>query len=136
MNEIEWDESYSVKNQAIDDQHKAWIAIFNRLHNAILSDEKKGCETIGADALKAMLDYTEHHFTFEEEYLGKINYPELVAHRRLHRDFSSQIYQYNEEICQGVLILNTQIIKIIKNWLVDHIREEDKKYSVYADSRE
>lgn len=136
MNEIEWDESYSVKNQEIDDQHKEWIAIFNRLHNAMLSDKKEGYETIGANALQAMLDYTEHHFALEEEYLCKINYPELVPHRRLHRDFSSQIYQYNEAILQRELILNTQIIKIIKDWLVYHIREEDKKYSVYAESRE
>jgi hemerythrin len=29
MAHIEWDESYSVHNAAIDEQHKKWIAIFN-----------------------------------------------------------------------------------------------------------
>ncbi len=134
MSKIEWDESYSVNNKEIDEQHKEWIAIFNKLHVALLSDDPKSLDFAGVDSLKAMYDYAEYHFNFEEQYLSKINYPDLVAHRRLHKDFASKIYQYNKDINQGTIVLNTEIIKIIKDWLVEHILKEDKKYSVSADS--
>ena len=136
MDTIQWDESYSVKNQAIDDQHKEWIAIFNRLHNALLSSEQEALKTISGDCLKAMNDYAEYHFTFEEEYLKQIDYPGLLEHRRLHRDFASQIYQYHRSVNQGEIILNTALIKIIRTWLVNHILKEDKKYALYAGGRE
>lgn len=47
----------------------------------------------------------------------------------------SMVHFALEEIGRGELILNTQIIKTIKNWLVYHILEEDKKYAVYADGK-
>lgn len=133
MGKIQWDESYSVNNQEIDDQHKKWIAIFNRMHNILLSSGQEELKTIASESLKAMSDYAEYHFKSEEEYLRRINYPELFEHRRLHRDFASQIYQYNRDINNGEMILNTEIIKIIREWLTHHILKEDKKYCIYAE---
>lgn len=135
MDKIQWDESYSVSNQEIDDQHKEWIAIFNRFHNLLLSPGKEGIKSLATDCLKAMGDYAEYHFAFEEEYLRKINYPGLFEHRRLHKDFANQIYQYNRALNKGEMLLNSEIMKIVRSWLVDHILKEDKKYSLYAESK-
>lgn len=133
MDKIQWDESFSVKNQEIDDQHKEWISIFNRIHNILLSSKEEELRSISSDCLKAMNDYAEYHFRFEEEYLRKINYPELFEHRRLHKDFASQLYQSKRAVDEGEVLLNSKIIKIIRNWLVDHILVEDKKFSLYAE---
>ncbi|MBA3013912.1 MAG: bacteriohemerythrin [Proteobacteria bacterium] len=133
MDKIRWDESYSVNNQEIDDQHKEWIVIFNRMHNVLLSSGPEELKTVGGEILKAMNDYAEYHFKFEEEYLRRINYPELFEHRRLHRDFATQIYQFNREVNKGEIILSTDIIKMIRDWLVHHILQEDKKYGLYAE---
>lgn len=134
MDKIKWEESYSVNNQEIDAQHQEWISIFNRLHNVLISRNQDTIGTIAADSLKAMLDYAECHFKLEEDYLKKINYPDFLAHRRLHRDFANQLYHYNNDINRGVLVLNTKLIKLMKNWLVNHINIEDKKYADFAAS--
>ena len=46
MSHIIWDVSYSVGNEEIDEQHKRWIDIHNRLHDELL--------TGSVDSLKKM----------------------------------------------------------------------------------
>ncbi|BBO74744.1 hypothetical protein DSCW_21610 [Desulfosarcina widdelii] len=41
------------------------------------------------------------------------------------------IYSYLRGTQEGKLILNTKVIKLIKNWLLDHIMIEDKKFATF-----
>ena len=82
-----------------------------------------------------MHDYAEYHFKFEEEYLSKIAFPNISEHRRLHKDFANQIYQYQRSIKDGELVLNTELVQIITDWLFSHIQKEDKKYSNYLENK-
>lgn len=132
MTKIVWDDSYSVDNPELDKQHKEWISIFNTLHNSLLSHSPDKTKKVTAESLKRMHEYAEYHFKFEEEYLRKIDYPKIVSHIRLHKDFASKLYQYKKDNMQGKIVLNTKIIKTLKTWLVNHILNEDQKYSAYA----
>jgi hemerythrin-like metal-binding protein len=78
------------------------------------------------------MDYSKYHFQFEEKYLRSIAYPDLVKHARLHKDFDFLVYQYYRDVCDGKIVLNTELIGVIKNWLLNHILVEDKKYSQHA----
>ena len=79
-----------------------------------------------------MQDYTKYHSDFEEEYMRKISYPGLMEHLKLHKNFDNQIYEYHRDISEGRMVLSSEIIKIIKKWLLDHILNEDKKYSLFS----
>ena len=95
-----------------------------------------------------MMDYAMYHFKFEEEYLYNMGYPGIVEHARTHKDFDTRIYQFfrefhdgntvlNSETEQAPLllretVLNSELLKMIKNWLLDHILVEDKKYSLFS----
>jgi hemerythrin len=131
MPEIKWDDSFSVNNIEIDNQHKKWIEILNKVHDSLMSIDAKSFLNITAEALEAMHEYARKHFSFEEEYMHEIGYPDVVAHRRIHKDFDSLIYSYNRDIREGKIVLNTELLKIIKNWLFDHILIEDKKYAAF-----
>jgi hemerythrin-like metal-binding protein len=132
MSRIEWDNSLSVNNIEIDNQHKQWIEIYNQMHESMISGESS-IETT-SKILEAMYEYAKHHFSYEEEYMRKIDYPDVVAHRRNHKDFESLIYSYNRDIQEGKIVLNTKIIKLIRNWLLEHITVEDKKYAAFSKS--
>ena len=133
MPDIEWKESFNVNNEKIDEQHKRWIEIYNKLHESMLRDDyNKELKKNTEDSIRAMEDYTRYHFNFEEEYLQKINYPDLVKHGRMHRDFDNMIYECCRDMRKGSIILKTRLLKIIKNWLLDHILSEHKKYSLFA----
>ncbi|OGR06178.1 MAG: hypothetical protein A2511_14270 [Deltaproteobacteria bacterium RIFOXYD12_FULL_50_9] len=133
MSRIDWEESYSVNNEEIDNQHKTWIAIYNELDKTMLQGDLKEIDNITAGSLQKMQDYARYHFSFEEEFMQKIKYPDLVNHRRIHKDFDTEIYNYYRAMLDGQLVLNTKIIKLIRNWLIDHILQEDKKYRLFLE---
>jgi hemerythrin len=131
MAEIIWNDSYSVNNAVIDAQHKEWIAIYNKLDRILLQGSNDEVSTAAADALQAMQDYANYHFRQEEQYLQEIHYPDLVAHKRLHTDFDDQLYGYNKNLRNGKLVLNSEVIAILKKWLQHHILYEDQKYCAF-----
>jgi hemerythrin-like metal-binding protein len=136
MAAIEWDTSYSVGNEEIDEQHKKWIAIYNRIDAAMSGTDTANLSAITADSLTAMYEYAREHFRFEEQYMEQLHYPHLIEHRRKHRDFENKIYRDMRGIKAGTVILNTTLLKVIKNWLVDHILHEDKKYHAFTRQRD
>lgn len=101
MAQITWNDSYSVHNAVIDAQHQEWIAIYNRLNQILLHGSGSDLVHVAAETLQAMQDYANYHFRQEEQYLQEINYPDLVAHRRLYTDFDDQVYSYNRKIRRG-----------------------------------
>ena len=135
MPKIQWDDSFSVNNDELDNQHKKWIEILNTLHDSLVAKDVTFTKNSGAEALEAMHEYALNHFSFEEEYMSKIDYPEVVAHRRIHKDFDTLIYSYNRDIREGNIVLNTEIIKLMENWLLDHILIEDKKFALFAEGK-
>ena len=128
MSQIKWDTSFSVNNSVIDSQHKKWIDIYNRMDKVLLEGDLDSEKDINAEAQQSMLDYSRYHFEFEEEYLYSIGYSDIVKHARLHKDFDNLIYQYYRQVCDGEIVLNTELLKVIKSWLLNHILVEDKKY--------
>jgi len=129
---IEWDTSFSVNNDEIDAQHKTWIRTLNTLYDSMISDEDEDTGKIIIASLEAMISYTKFHFRFEEEYMRKINYPDLADHLKLHENFIAQIDKYENDMRNGDPVLGTRIIKIMQEWLTEHILTEDKKYASFA----
>jgi len=128
MSLIEWTEEFSVGIDEIDMQHRKWISIVNELHDSIM-------ETRGADSLKELIgemeDYTDFHFSAEEEMLQKAGWPELDRHKRIHFSFKQQVTQLKRDISSGEMVLRSQVMSVIKNWLTDHILKEDREYSEF-----
>lgn len=129
MSKIVWDDSLSVKIKEIDEQHQRWISIINELHDCLM--DGRGLTDIARKSLKAMEDYGLFHFDFEEKYMEKIGYPELEQHKREHAVFLRQIQKVIQQEKNGELLLNTTVMKMLMNWLTDHIVACDKKYSKY-----
>jgi hemerythrin len=135
MSQITWDDSYSVGNEEIDAQHKEWIAIYNKLDHTLLNGSDQEVFSLAADTLRAMQEYAGFHFREEEQYMREINFPYLVEHRRLHTDFEDELYNYNRSIRSGELVLNTEVMSIVKKWLLHHILHEDQKYRAFSASK-
>lgn len=130
MSYIEWDESFSIDHAEIDEQHKKWIAIHNILHKTLIEGNPASLQEAAIKALQEMYDYTRYHFAFEEAYLARIGYPDIREHWRLHKDFDSLIYGYLRDSQKGEIpVLNSELVKILQNWLLHHILIEDMKFS-------
>lgn len=128
MSLIEWTEEFSVGIDHIDKQHQKWISIVNELHDSIM--EGRAISTLEG-LVKDMEEYTDFHFSKEEEMLEKAGWPELDRHKRIHFSFKQQITNLKHDILSGEIVLRSQVMSIIKSWLVEHILKEDQEYSKF-----
>lgn len=136
MPRITWNETYSVNNPEIDEQHKKWIAIINSLHDILLQGSVADLKHATVDILHEMQQYGEFHFAFEEKYLQENGYPDLEAHRHEHDFFRSRVNQYLHDQQHGKLVLNTDIMDILMSWLQSHILSEDMEYCRFLSQRQ
>lgn len=131
MGIIKWTDDLSVNNTKIDDQHRKLIDIYNSLHSRMMDHQVKAGFDVGLDALKEMIKYGKYHFSSEEKFMEKINYPDIENHKKIHNDFIRQLDRIALELHQNGFILNSEIMKVMENWLVDHILNEDQKLKAY-----
>ena len=130
MPKIEWNESLELNIPEIDEQHRRWVDIINELHDALMSHG--GVHNLTDKVLNEMIDYGRFHFTFEEDYMKKIGYPEIAMHSSMHNAFMNDLLNKLQQERQGGLVLNTEIMKILTGWLVSHIKVEDRKYKEFV----
>lgn len=124
---LEWSEAYSINNTDLDEQHKRWIELYNRLADLMKGENQADLGRAKAETLREMADYVDYHFRFEEEYMRSIEFPEVKNHWRLHKNFRNRIYQTYRDQQKGDIVLNTEILATIRTWLKDHILREDAK---------
>ena len=128
MENILWDESLSVGNQRIDNQHKQLIQILNRLINSLYTDFDR---VLFSEILSELLEYSRVHFRDEELLLEEKKYPKLADHHNEHRDFKLELAKICESILQGNTQVNLKLVEYLSNWYVNHICVSDQDYKHY-----
>ena len=122
---IEWTDNFSVNNLIIDQQHKKLVDLVNQLHDAMKSGK-------GKEALSSIFDelirYTKEHFSYEEKLMESKNYPAFISHKKLHSDLTNQVIELKNKFDSGKTSLSIEVQNFLKNWLTNHILDEDKKY--------
>ena len=131
MGNIVWDSSWNIGHAEIDAQHQRWIEVFNELEAAFLSQDKIDLKEVQRKTFKKILDYTRYHFESEESHMNKAAYPEATRHWRLHKEFDRTVYQKYRDFENGEVILNSELLALMKNWLLMHIQVEDKKLGIF-----
>lgn len=124
MQEIVWKEEFSVRNAEIDKQHKQLFDILNKL---IESKESSVNSKIIADTLTEMVNYAREHFKTEEMFMADYGYPEFEFHKRSHKEFIKNTGLMSLRIMEGDKNIPEEMLNYLKNWLVNHILDEDKK---------
>jgi len=122
---INWTDAYSIELSIIDQQHKKWIEFINILYKSFKSKAKKS--EISENIAK-LLDYTDYHFGFEEKYLEDFNCGNLENHKNEHALFISTIKKHQDLFAQGDLNVVYKLVIYLNNWVLNHIRESDRRY--------
>lgn len=128
MVKLKWDNSYSVNNKQIDDQHKALFQLVNDLDQSI--EEKKEEQVIGK-ILNDLASYFFTHFRTEEGILEEYGYPELDRHRKEHLGFTKKMMSYRHDFKEGDFSRAKGMVKYLSNWVVHHTKGIDMKYASF-----
>lgn len=112
--------------ETIDNEHRQLFRIINDirdlLDNEILEDKYDRTR----EMLEQLEQYAEEHFKHEEDYMEKINHPELQLQKKQHLEFCSKIDE-----ADAVVPSNEQqaflddLLKYLVTWLYRHIISSD-----------
>lgn len=128
IKKIEWDDSYLLGVPEIDSQHKKLISIANELYDVVTGNEAEYKKKM-PEILKKLTDYTQYHFSSEEELQKKIGYTGLEAHKNAHsffiKEVDFQIKNLSAENKNSVL----SFYNYIASWVFNHIAKADKVWA-------
>lgn len=130
---IEWDDKYSVNITKIDDQHKHFMSIINKLYDALMVDQHP--KPVIDKIVNELVDYTDYHFKTEEDWFDKHNYPEKEAHKQQHDDLRAQVYKLRDDFAANRVEIDLSVLSFLTEWLVEHILGSDMEYSPYLTSK-
>jgi len=125
---FEWKEKYAVGVQEIDTQHKALIAMIDKLFSAMQGGAGKD---VLKETLAGLLDYTHRHFMTEEILMGNYGYSGLEEHMSEHQKFIAEIGRFQKDYLSGNTGISIQLITFLRNWLDDHICKTDHQYAEF-----
>ena len=96
-----------------------------------LIDQLKTIET-GLDIFTKLTYYAESHFSLEESYMLKLNYPRTEEHIRAHNKFREELkamtldqHQFDEQVRESISLF-------LREWLTRHIFGIDKDFEAFV----
>jgi hemerythrin-like metal-binding protein len=121
---VTWSDQWKIGNTLIDNQHKRLVSLMNELNDAMVAG--KGNDAL-EKILRALVTYTQTHFADEEKLMVRLNYKDYPRHLAIHREFTTTIKGFHEKYRSGNSHLTVQLLVTLKDWLVNHIKNEDQK---------
>jgi hemerythrin len=128
MHLIDWDSTYELGIQEIDDHHRRLIELLNKTYNLLLgSADKAEIRTI----LQELIGYTDYHFAAEELLMNDASYQGLTSHVSKHDNFKNRLAVLTEDYLSGSPNVNTDMVLFLCDWLKKHILKDDRKFTTY-----
>lgn len=120
---ITWTGRLSTGLAEQDEQHKALIAIINRLNDAM--QEGRGVRILGG-VLCELAEYTEYHFGYEEDIMALYTHARVSEHRAEHARFTHAVGLFKKRFDAGSAVLTIEVMNLLRIWFFNHVLKEDK----------
>ncbi len=126
-----WSEAYSVHVPSIDAQHRKLFDLMNVVYQLITSNQLDQL----TKPLEELITFAKKHLHDEELLLQDANYPDLNAHKQVHKKLLADLGTLYKDSQSGDISKLFELVMFLKNWLLDHIYKVDMKYSEHLVSR-
>jgi len=124
---FEWDDSFSVANEEIDQQHKRLFELANSIGDDL---NQQRIKRIIMDLYK----YIREHFSAEEQMMQKISYPKFEEHKKLHEDLITKLNTISAQSINDDESVSA-FITFVYDWLTHHILNKDKDYMRFSQAK-
>jgi len=131
-NHFSWKPSYSVGIENFDKDHQKLFSLMLDMYRALNHLPSK--EEARA-VLVELKEYTETHFTREEELMKKHDYPGYEEHCAQHAEMKQKIDEFQSHFEEEDVSVSKDILHYLENWLICHIRVTDKQYTDFFNSK-
>ncbi len=121
---FEWNQTLSVADPIIDDDHQTLIRLVNQF--GVAASEKRDHSEL-EKTLLTLIEYTQTHFLREENLMASISYPKLKAHQDQHRKLMARVLDLKRELEEGRRSIAIETAELLRFWLTSHILLSDKE---------
>ncbi|MCL2025712.1 MAG: bacteriohemerythrin [Leptospirales bacterium] len=125
---VTWSETYVTGIKLIDDQHRELVDLTNKLYRACLSEKNTA---VFKETMSSMVEYVRFHFGTELELLERVNYPDLLEHKKQHESLVKNILDAVKDYGDGKKFVPNVFVRTLKDWVLSHIAHSDKLYATY-----
>jgi len=128
MTDLEWYDFLEIGVDFIDDDHKKLLKIMAATKRAIEDGDNNKCVQLLTSLIKEARD----HFHREEEYLLKVNYPDLNNHKIYHNELLIKA-DTTKRICEGIQSEHDlrECFDGMADFLIDDILRGDIKFKSF-----
>lgn len=126
---FKWDEQFSVGHKIIDAQHKKIFELGSEVEKVIATYDGSDIQSNLLTTVNALLEYTQYHFTEEEQIMTLAHYKHLDNHIEKHNKIIEKLKSLDFNIPvdeQGALALS--LLQLIAEWIFEHIQGDDFAY--------
>ena len=129
---FKWEDGFSTGISEIDDQHKLFIKLINRLVDSVERNDPAASVEIKFEKL---INYTAFHFGTEEDYMHSFKYAGYEEHKIEHNVIFQKLIKCQAEFVESKSAGSGQdrkplilLTKFLYEWLKEHMAIVDKKY--------
>ena len=105
-----------------DSQHQILFQLIDRIREVPLDP----------DIIVELRHYAENHFTLEEIYMDKLDYPDAEAHRTAHNRFRVELEALSQIEANSSKVLQDALSDFLYRWLKMHVLGIDKKLEEFV----
>jgi hemerythrin len=127
-----WRRAYGINVRDMDRQHHCLFEQANKFYQALQAGNDQAALE---EALEALIDYTDFHFSEEQALLKQHAYPDYKAHLKKHKRLVEQIIAFQEQFKHGEAQIGLELLGFLKSWIVNHVLTEDRKYAQFLNGK-
>ena len=127
---MEWNQTYNIGIDVIDNQHRQILDYINALEQVKNTGQRDKIKEV----LEDLIDYTQSHFSFEENLLEQVSYQYLPSHRGIHDLFVKRLNDYRLKFEKGESI-EKDLYRLLSKWLINHIQVADQRFGAFVAER-
>lgn len=121
-----WKECYRIGIEGIDRQH---MELFHMVEGLLGAIESRAGKEEFRQAIEFMKNYVVSHFKDEEAYQASIHYSGMEAHKKMHREFTDAVLEYEKMLIRSDYDIRTvkELAGTLMAWLIYHVADADQK---------
>lgn len=122
---IQWKKEYEVGITFVDNQHRRLVELINELFASVQNGQAR---KVLAGVMAELVEYTKTHFGQEEKMFMDSEYPGKKGHLEQHKEFIATIAKVESDFLAGRVIMGSETLSFLKDWLLKHIQGTDRGY--------
>lgn len=132
MRIVEWQDSYNLGIIDIDQHHRHLLELLNRSYDAIIMEQNRNEVRY---IFHELLEYTDYHFSAEEEMMKRHGYVRIAAHLAEHEIFRQKVNDLLGRLLATEFKFDVELICFLEEWLLNHILHMDREYAQFIQAR-